>query len=60
METQKQIESIASISEENAASVQEVLATVEDENQQIIRISESVEGISELSRNLKSLLNSGK
>ncbi len=56
METQKEMESIASISEENAASVEEILATVEDENQQIIQISDSVEGIGQLSRELKELL----
>lgn len=58
LETQKQMESIASISEENAASVEEIMATIEDENQQIIRISESVEGISELSSELKELMSS--
>lgn len=57
VETQKQMESIASISEENAASVEEILAIVEDENQQIMQISESIGGIGELSGKLKSLLN---
>jgi len=59
-DSQKQVESIASISEENAASIEEILATIEDENQQIIKISESVEGITELSKKIKELIASGK
>lgn len=59
LETKKQMESIASISEENAASVEEILATVEDENQQIMQISESIGGIGELSKELKALLDKG-
>ena len=58
-ESQKQIEAIASISEENAAAVEEILATVEDENQQIIQISGAVEGIRQMSRDLKDMLNAG-
>jgi len=59
-ESQKQVESIASISEENAASIEEILATVENENQQIIKISESVEALTQLSKKIKELLVSGK
>jgi len=57
LDSQKQIETIAGISEENAASVEEILATVEDENQQIIQISESIKGMNDLSKKLKELLN---
>lgn len=59
-QSQRQVESIASISEENAASIEEILATMEDENQRIIKISESVEGITKLSKKIKELLDSGR
>ena len=60
VETQKQVEAIASISEENAAAVEEILATVEDENHQIVEISESIESINQLSKDLKFMINNGK
>lgn len=52
---QKQIEHMASISEENAASIQEVMATVEDESSQILQISKAIKEISELSELLKGI-----
>ena len=50
IDIQKQIENVASISEENAASTQEVLATLEDQNNNIILIHEAMENIENLSR----------
>ncbi len=57
-DTQKEMESIASISEENSASLEEIMATVEDVNQQIIRSGETIEKLGKLSRELKELLTS--
>ena len=56
IEIQKQIENIASISEENAAATQEVVSTVENENNDIIGILSSVEKISRLSNDLKKMI----
>jgi methyl-accepting chemotaxis protein len=56
IDIQKQIENVASISEENAASTQEVLATLEDQNNNIILIHEAMENIENLSRELRELV----
>lgn len=53
---QRQIEGVASISEENSASTQEVLATIESENAHMTELGVSVQGIRELSGNLSKLL----
>lgn len=57
---QHQMENMASISEENAASTEEVLATIEDENYQIIQISNFLNEMQELSGQLKHMINSQK
>lgn len=56
LEVQRRIENIAGISEENSASIEEVLSTVEDENNGIIEISESMEKIGSLSNDLKKMI----
>lgn len=58
--TQAQLENISSISEENVASVQEIMATVENENEQIVHIDKSIEEIGKLSGKLKEMIASGK
>lgn len=57
LEIQRRIENIASISEENSASIEEVLSTVESENNGIIEISESIGKISNLSNDLRKMIN---
>ncbi len=57
---QAQLENISSISEENVASVQEIMATVENENEQIVHIDKSIEEIGKLSGKLKEMIASGK
>ena len=56
IDIQKRVENVASISEENSASIEEVLATVEQENNEIIGISKSMENISHLSADLKKMI----
>lgn len=60
VKTQAQLENISSISEENVASVQEIVATVENENEQIVHIGKSIEEIAKLSGKLKEMIASGK
>ncbi|HEX2944523.1 MAG TPA: methyl-accepting chemotaxis protein [Clostridia bacterium] len=60
LSTQAQLENISSISEENVASVQEILATVENENEQIVHIGKAIEEIRKLSGKLKEMINSGR
>lgn len=55
---QQQIENMASISEQNAASTQEVLATIENESNEITQISSSLEKIQGLSGQLKEIVTS--
>ncbi len=55
-EVQQQIENIASISEQNAAATEEVLATVENENSEIIQVSSIVKDIYKLSSDLRELV----
>lgn len=57
---QEQITNVASISEENSASTQEILSFVESENNQIIKINTTVAGLQDLSSNLKKLVESAK
>ena len=56
IDIQKRVENVASISEENSASIEEVLSTVEEENNEIIGISKSMENISHLSADLKKMI----
>lgn len=50
--TQNQIQNMASISEENAATTEEVLATTENEHRELQEISNSINVILELSKQL--------
>ena len=55
-EIQEQITNVASISEENSASTQEILSIIEDENSQIAQINHSVTQVYELSRRLENIV----
>ncbi len=56
-ETQIQVQNMASISEENAASTEEVLATTENQYREVLEISDSVSVIKDLSEQLSSMVN---
>lgn len=56
IEVQEQISNVASISEENSASTEEILSIIEDENSQIGQINASVSEVNDLSRQLKELV----
>jgi methyl-accepting chemotaxis protein len=56
IEVQEQITNVASISEENSASTQEILSIIEDENSQIAHINNSVTQVYDLSIKLKDLV----
>ncbi|MDF2906936.1 MAG: chemotaxis protein, partial [Herbinix sp.] len=56
IEIQEQITNVASISEENSASTQEILSIIEDENSQIAQINHSVSQVHELSQKLKNIV----
>ncbi len=58
IEVQEQITNVASISEENSASTEEILSIIEDENSQIDQINASVSEVNDLSRQLKELVQS--
>ncbi len=58
IDIQKQIENMASISEENAASIEEVLATVENESNQMSVIDTAIKEINEMCGVLKVMANS--
>ena len=45
---QHQIENVASISEENSASIEEVLATLETEHNRILELNDSIQEIQNL------------
>jgi len=53
---QERIESIASISQENAASNEEILATIENENNDILTIKASIQEIKQMSGLLNEML----
>lgn len=53
---QEQITNVASISEENSASTQEILSFIEAENSQIAKINKAVSGLQNLSNNLKDMV----
>lgn len=52
---QEQITNVASISEENSASTQEILSFIESENNQIAKINGAVTDLQDLSSNLKKM-----
>jgi len=56
LQIQAQIENVACISEENAASTQEVVSTIEMENSNILAIGFSIKEINTLSGDLSSIL----
>jgi methyl-accepting chemotaxis protein len=56
IQVQERIESIASISEEHSASNEEILATIESENTDIIAIKDSIIEIKEISTVLNQIL----
>ena len=53
---QEQIVNVASISEENSASTEEILSFIEAENSQIAKINTAVAGLQDLSSNLKNMI----
>lgn len=55
-QVQHQLENMAGISEENSAATEEVLATMESENNRIMDLYASIEEIKKLSSRLKALL----
>lgn len=57
-EVQKQVENMANVSEENAASVEEVLATVENQSAQMLMISDSIKEINDMFEKLKVMADS--
>lgn len=57
MQVQERIENIASISEEHSASNQEILATLENENSEIVSIKESINEIGKMTHVLDQMLN---
>ncbi|EPR08296.1 hypothetical protein [Ruminiclostridium papyrosolvens] len=52
----EQVENVACISEENAASTQEVVSTVQRENSDIVKIGLSIKDINILSSELSSMI----
>ncbi|MDF2985542.1 MAG: chemotaxis protein [Eubacterium sp.] len=58
IQVQERIESIASISEQHSASNEEILATIENENNDIIAIKESIQEIKKMSFILNEMLHS--
>lgn len=54
---QEQLENVANISEENASSTQEIVSTLENEHNLISSITTAVAEISDLSKQLKQLVN---
>lgn len=56
MQVQERIENIASISQEHTASNEEILATIENENTDILAIRESIKEIQNLSENLNEIM----
>jgi methyl-accepting chemotaxis protein len=56
IDVQEQITNVASISEENSASTEEILSIIEDENAQISYINSSVTEVYDLSKKLKDMV----
>jgi methyl-accepting chemotaxis protein len=59
IEVQEQISNVASISEENSASTEEILSIIEDENSKIAYMNASVSQVYELSKRLKEMVSAG-
>ena len=59
-EIQGQIETVVSIAEENSAVTEEVLATVENQNNNVIKIAASAKEINGLSNDLKNVVGNAK
>lgn len=59
-EIQGQIETVVSIAEENTAVTEEVLATVENQNNNVIKIAASAKEINGLSNDLKDIVDKAK
>lgn len=60
IEVQEQITNVASISEENSASTEEILSIIEDENSQISMMNTSVGEIHDLSKKLQKMVQDNK
>jgi len=60
IQIQEQITNMASISEENSASIQQIMSIIEDENSQISNMNGSVSEVSSLSKRLKEILKDSK
>jgi len=58
LQVQERIESIASISEQHSASNEEILATIESENNDIMKIKASIQEIKQMSSMLYEMLHS--
>ncbi len=58
LQVQRQIENMASLSEENAASIEEILATVENDNEQIQAINGSIKEINDMCEQLGIIVDS--
>jgi methyl-accepting chemotaxis protein len=56
IEVQEQITNVASISEENSASTEEILSIMEDENSKVSYINSSVAEVLDLSKKLKNMV----
>lgn len=56
IQVQEQITTMASISEENSASIQEILSIIENQNSQIANMKDSVSQINSLSKRLKGMV----
>lgn len=59
IESQQQIENMVSISEENSASIEEVMATLESQSNQIFGVNNNIKEINELSNELKAITELG-
>jgi len=58
LNVQRDMENMAGLAEQNAAATEEILATIENENTQIIQIGNSLYEIRELSGDLKKMISS--
>ena len=56
LSSQLQIENMVSVSEENAASVEEVIATISNQNNELMKINTSIKDINQLAEKLKALM----
>lgn len=56
-EIKGQLENISTVSEQQSASTEEILASIENQNNKISEVTHAMTSISELSHNLRSILN---